>query len=382
MNMEIISTYIILNISLFITLIVTGYYISKYNNFDSKRYWIIASTSIIVYSIIEGLRYDRGTDYMQYKDLFEYSLNIQAIEGFGQVEPLFIIFNKFFRFFNFSYPYIFIFYSLILIIAAYYFIKDHKNVALFAVPFFLMSTISQSENLVRQFMAFSFILISLRFLLNNSWIKFGVLITMAVLTHASSILILPFLLLLKYVKNPFGNLYIILGLYFLSWLWKPQYWGNYVTFFQNIASSFNFYQGYLTNADIWLSGERLADVNSHFPLLSIIKTFLFNVGMIVLGYRILDKYRSNNYSFYFFLYVIGAISQRLTYLVEPLYRISLVFYMFWFIVLAYIVYDSFSCKTKSLFERIVVYYLIFSVIYAYAITLVRVDSSDALFIWS
>lgn len=380
--MDVKSTYILLKTSLFFILLITGYNLSKQENLNSKRYWIIASISIIAYSLIEGLRYDRGIDYMNYKKIFEYSLNIQGNEIDGQIESLFLIFNKFFRFLGFSYPYIFVFYSLILIIAGFYFIKEHQDVAFVAVPFFLISTISQSENLVRQYMAFSFILFSFRFLLNNSWMKFGVLITLAIFIHTSTIFVLPFLILFKYLKKPFGNLYIILALYFLSWLWKPEYWGSYYHYFQNLTIFPEVYRDYLEDADIWLSGEKLLDVNSHFPMLSTTKTVLFNTGMIILGYRILDTYRYKNYPLYYSLYVIGAISQRLTYRMELFHRISLIYYMFWFIVLGYIIYDSFGFKSKNSTERIVCYFLILSVLYEYFITIIRVNPSHSLFIWS
>lgn len=379
--MDIVSVYIILRISLFFILLVTGYNLSKRESVNSKNYWIIASISIIVYSLIEGLRYNRGSDYMHYKRLFEYSLKLKAYWDPEKIEPLFQIINKFFRFLNFSYPSVFVFYSSILIIAGFYFMKDHRKVAFFAIPMFFMATIVQSENLVRQFMAFSFVLISLKFFLNNSWIKFAVLMTMAIFIHTSSFVFLPFLFLFKYIKNPFGNLYVILGLYFLSWLWKPEYWGNYYKYFQNLQLVYS-YQSYIENADTWFSGVKLLEVKSHFGMFSLIKLFLFNTGMIVLGYRLLDKYRFNNYPFYFFLYVVGAITQHFTSQIELLSRISLYFYMFWFIVLAYIVSDSFSYKTKNLIERCVCYYLIMSVLYDYFVTVFRVDTSTALFIWN
>ena len=94
--MDVVSTYIFLRTSLFFILLVTGYNLSKREGLSSKNYWIIASISIIAYSLIEGLRYDRGTDYMHYKRLFEYSLNLQAYWESDKIEPLFQIFNKFF----------------------------------------------------------------------------------------------------------------------------------------------------------------------------------------------------------------------------------------------------------------------------------------------
>ena len=359
--MGIASTYIILTLGLFCTLIITGYLLSKKRKIGSKEYWSFSFFSMISYSLIEGLRYNRGVDYGHYKHLYEYALHLNHYIDPKKIEPVFQIINIPLRFLDIPYPCAFIFYSFVLIFACFFFIRKHQKVALFALPMFFMATIGQSENLVRQFVAFSFILFSLDFFLTDSWFKFFIFMSMAILSHYSSIIFLPFFLLFKYIKNPFGNLYIILVLYSLSWLWKPEYWGNFTVYFQLLQGIESGYQVYFTNADIWLSGNTLQEFT--VTTVYLIRLFIFNIGIIILGYRLLEKYRDRYYPFFYYLFIIGALIERVTDRMEILFRIDLYFYMFWFIVLAYIAYDAYSLHNKKIIYRLICASLLLNSLY-------------------
>jgi len=378
--MDYFFVYFFLRAILLFILIVTGYFISQKQSIDQRNYWILSILAMIIYSLIEGLRYNRGTDYTYYKEMYEYALNLKSYMDIDSVEPMIGFINKPFRYIGLSYPYIFVFYSFILIFAGFFFIEKNHRVALFAIPMFFMSTIVQSENLVRQFIAFSFVLLLVNYFLTNRWIKFCMLMLMAYLTHTSSIIFLPFFFLIKYVKNPFGNLLAIIVLYITSWLWKPEYWGNFVQYFQMIQLDDFKYSGYIDNADDWFSGEKLLDFN--VSTFSLVRLFLFNTGIIILGYRILEKYRDTHYPFFYFLFVFGAIFQRYTDQMELLYRIDLYFYMFWFIVLAYITYDTFYSESKNTDSKFICYFLIFNVLYDFLIPHGEIDPLKYLFIWN
>jgi hypothetical protein len=252
-------------------------------------------------------------------------------------------------------------------------------VALFAIPLFFMATAVQSENLIRQFMAFSFVLISINYFLKKAFLRFCLWFILAFFTHYSSIVFLPFFFLFKYIKNPFGNLYIILGLYFISWLWKPEYWGNYFQYFRLLQIG-DYYKEYIDRADIWFSGSEIAD--SSQSILFFIRLFFFNTLSIIIGYSLLKKYNRLNYPFYYYLFIIGAIFQQITQQMELLYRISLYFYIFWFIILAYICYDSFFHR-KNLIIKTLSFFLLANALYDYVINpLITADPNGVLFIWN
>jgi hypothetical protein len=377
--MDLVPIFIFFRVLLLFILVVTGYNLSRPIKLRKMDYWIIAGISIISYSLIEGLRYNRGIDYDHYKKLYEKALNLGLYWKSDAIEPFFQLINKTFRILDAPYPVVFVFYSFILITSCLFFMKEHRKVALFAIPMFFMATIGQSENLVRQFMAFSFVLISLNYFFTNSWIKFSIWFLLALLTHTSCIIFLPFLFLFKFIKKPFGSLYVILGLYFISWLWKPEYWGKYYQYFQILQLGDN-YQGYTENAEIWFSGDVLQEfTQSTFYL---IRLFLFNTLMMILGYSLLERYRKLHFHYFYYLFVIGAILQHIVSKLEILNRLVLYFYMFWFIVLSYIVYDSISFKNRKSSTKIICRLLIVNVIYDYIISpLINVNANNTLFIW-
>ncbi|GAB4043921.1 hypothetical protein GCM10028810_08060 [Spirosoma litoris] len=359
----------------------TGYYITTYTKSNPKYYWALSSFAIIAYSLIEGLRYNRGVDYMHYKKLFEHSLNLNAYWEEDTVEPLFQFINKSLNTIGFSYPVAFIIYSFILIYGLFYWTKQYRNFAFLTIPIFFLFTISQSENLIRQFIAFSFVLISLTFFLKHKWFKFGIIFLASTLIHSSVIVYLPFIFLFRFIDGAFANIYVILTLYLLSWLWKPEYWGEYNEYFKYLQITAGTYDRYIDDSDKWLSGAELMQANS---LLVYIRLFFVNLILIVMGYKILKSYKQYNISFYYNLFLVGAILQHITDQIELLYRISLSFYLFGFIVLAFIIYDVFIKKYSSnrWIEKSVVALVAVNVLYDYLIgSLLSLRPEHALFVW-
>ena len=55
----------ILRLVVFLSLLYSGYLIS-YKDKDGKSFWKFSSIGISVYSLVEGLRWNRGIDYPHY----------------------------------------------------------------------------------------------------------------------------------------------------------------------------------------------------------------------------------------------------------------------------------------------------------------------------
>lgn len=62
--------YIFLNLFMLIVFIVTGRLISK----DKKNYWKYAKWPVITFTLILGLRLNRGHDYIHYMEVYLYDL--------------------------------------------------------------------------------------------------------------------------------------------------------------------------------------------------------------------------------------------------------------------------------------------------------------------
>ena len=77
--------YIFLNLFMLIVFIVTGRLISK----DKKNYWKYAKWPVITFTLILGLRLNRGHDYIHYMEVYRYDLEKEQV--------LFTLFNHFLK---------------------------------------------------------------------------------------------------------------------------------------------------------------------------------------------------------------------------------------------------------------------------------------------
>lgn len=136
----------VLRLVVLLSLFYSGYLIT-YKDKNGTRYWKYSSIGIIVYSLVEGLRWDRGVDYMHY---------YQDITGklyTNYSEIAYVWWTEFFKFTGLYYWMAFIFYSFLLIHGFYYLLQRFRKQAVWALPLFFIITVPSSENLIRQFLA-------------------------------------------------------------------------------------------------------------------------------------------------------------------------------------------------------------------------------------
>ena len=71
--MESVSTFWALRLFLVAIIVFCSWGIT-YKNRDNNYYWYYALPIIIFYTLIQGLRFDRGVDYPHYADELEYDI--------------------------------------------------------------------------------------------------------------------------------------------------------------------------------------------------------------------------------------------------------------------------------------------------------------------
>lgn len=375
--METTQIYTFLRTGMILVLWATGYALSKKNR--ESPYWLAALPAIVVYSLVEGLRYDRGYDYMHYKKVYEYAFNLDAYYSSSSFEPVFQILNKAIHLFGAPFYVAFIAYSIVLIIGGLSFIRERTHIAMYSLPAFMMATIVQSETLVRQFIAFGFVLLSIRPLLNNQWLRSAVFFAIATQIHSSTLVFLPAIAVFRLVRNPFYGAAVVIPAFLLTFMWKPEYWGSYYGYFQHLSLGASAGQSYLDNADFWFSGERQQVFET--STFSLFRNGLADVILVYFGYR-LPRYKDDAFlRLSFHLFIVGLLTQKLTYRIEILHRLHLYFYMFWFIPFAYIVRDALHEKGKSIVYKASAVVLIVNVMYNYFNPILNVKPPNSLFVW-
>ena len=138
----------VLRLVVLLSFFLSGYLVS-YKDKEGKFYWKYSSICIIIYSLVEGLRWNRGRDYPHYYQ----DLTGSLFTDYDEIAYLTWI--EFFKFTGFPFWVGFIFYSFLFVYGFCFLIKRFRAQAIWALPLFFIVTVSASENLIRQFLAMS-----------------------------------------------------------------------------------------------------------------------------------------------------------------------------------------------------------------------------------
>lgn len=186
---------------------------------------------IAIFTLFRGLRWETGTDWDSYLDLYSESSfsNIFSFDRYGNgsemMEPGIVFFNAIF---NSLFPYtIYLLASNAFILWAYkrtvtYFLPKRRVFA------FCFLTLTVAFFPVRQEIANAIMMLSLPYLLNKEYKKYILLSFLAISIHKSALFIILLITVLKYIKLPSR---ILIAAFFSSLLIG-------VTIVQSLATSF------------------------------------------------------------------------------------------------------------------------------------------------
>ena len=203
---------------------------------SSRRYQkYIMAIIVIVYSLILGLRYNVGVDYLAYKEIFMH-------QDFSDVEVGYALVNKFLYVLGFSYPAIFI---LVAFGQIYFFLKGveafDKKILPFVVFFYFTTLyLFLSLNVLRQTLAFSIFVFSLRYIQHKNLFKYLITILFAFIFHRSAIILFP-LYFIANIDYLLRHRRLQLVLYFSTFLFSVFFsdflWNNFATLAQLLGYS-------------------------------------------------------------------------------------------------------------------------------------------------
>lgn len=242
----------VLRLVVLLSLFYSGYLIT-YKDKNETHYWKYSSIGIIVYSLVEGLRWDRGVDYMHY---------YQDITGnlyTNYSEIVYVWWTEFFKFTDLPYWTAFIFYSFLLIHGFYFLLKRFKKQAVWALPLFFIVTVASSENLIRQYLAVSMFEYALYFFLEKKYFKSVIFALLTIQTHNAVIILIAGALLVHYIHfdKTIKNGYLLIVIYLcFYYFWDPAFLSPLTTWLSSLnvgdASSMS---SYLEDASFWFSDE-------------------------------------------------------------------------------------------------------------------------------
>ena len=361
--------YDTLNIFLLWIMYWVGSQVSK-----RKHYWRYCLLIILFFTLIEGVRYGRGVDYMHYVDVYKYDLEDNQI--------LFTSLNRFLRSLGVSADYAFMVYAFPFIIGSLVMLKPLKKYACYMFPLFLMSIISIHEAFIRQVLALSFCFMYIR-LLNeeinaiinrkisiNKIICLISLVLVAYSIHSVTILaIFVVTVLMVFIKKPLPWIYtvplLLLGKFVISKSFDFSYLNDLLSF---LGSSSDKFAGYTEDADRWFSAEGMNDAYTRNGAIEFLETFGC-CALLYLGRKVLIKLydissvtktnasivvSNRNLCLMITLFnasVIGFLILETFYNLEIVRRVAYCWNIFWFVPISLILYYRKS-KIFNTFDRL------------------------------
>lgn len=368
-------------IILFISLIIYGRYVSKnirLNPIKRKIYWKYSLFPLILYTLIEGLRYGRGRDYLWYKYQYENILSPVVNQ-----EYLFTLISKTFHFIGFPYWTLFMLYAFTWIYCSSFLFSKIPHYAKWGIPLFFLATVGGMESMIRQFFALAFLLPTLYYIPQKKWIPCIILILISISIHTASLITFILFVGVFLIFKSEIKLWISIPLYlFFCYVWDISNIGFIADILSLVNLGGNKLASYTENADLWFSADAVNTEEFARGAFAKFAATCFELSIFILGYLSIkkEKYKNIHAIFFYNLFVIGAISYQAVFTLEILRRIFDPLFIIWGIVVAHI-FTKYRLNSKyplyiKGMQIIIVFYII-----SYFIIKNRLLIPSQMFIW-
>ena len=288
-----------------LTLILTfcGWGISKDDEKQSQfnKYAWIAGIS---YSLIEGLRWLRGADYYHY--YMDLDTNFKAGVCTPDPEPLYEWWVNLFHMTGLHPSIAFIIYSALLIFGVLLIFKSYPKAALWGLPLFFLMTNSQTENIIRQTLATSFLIFAYVAYLNEKKKLMIAMLCVVPLIHSTGLFGVALFLVFTYVKVPLKQPWILVALFlFAYYFWNPDWFQGFADYLSKLNLGDDVKgQGYLDNSDRWFTSEVsitnvLGKKAVQLSMLYVSINFLVNLFIVLFGFYVCKDDRKLQTVYYF-----------------------------------------------------------------------------------
>lgn len=288
-----------------LTLILTfcGWGISKDDEKQThfRKYAWIAGIS---YSLIEGLRWLRGADYYHY--YMDLDTDFKATVCTPDPEPIYEWWVNLFHMTGLHPSIAFIIYSALLIFGVLLIFKSYPKAALWGLPLFFLITNSQTENIVRQTLATSFLIFAyVAYLTEKKKLMFAMLCVVP-LIHSAGLYGVALFLIFTYVKVPLKQPWILVALFlFAYYFWNPDWFQGFADYLSKLNLGDDAKgQSYLDNSDRWFTSEGsiatvLGNGVAQLSMLYITVKFLVNLFIVYFGFYACRNDRKLQTVYYF-----------------------------------------------------------------------------------
>lgn len=278
-------------ISIFVVMLIIAL---EYKQSKSKYASLWLFVGGVIYSVIIGLRYDVGIDYMSYKNWFEKGEIAREVETEWLTSTLHSLGLNFTSFFFCM--------AAVQIMFFLFSFKERKQVIIWGVFFFFVTLeFFLSMNVIRQTAAWCIFLYSIKFIYHRKALYYCICIFFASMFHRSALALLPFYFLPNMIH---AKRQIFYAFYFLTFIIGVSLQSVASDFFGRVAI-FMGYDNYGDQISIIMKTIVFAKEDS----LGLAKTFWFIIDCTVLYHvpKMLITYNKQGYGVIFILFFIGIV---------------------------------------------------------------------------
>jgi len=323
----------------------------KIDDFTKK---VLIFFLFIISSLFIGTR-TMGPDYTTYHSFYLLLPKFQNLFSefkyytiISKFEPLYILTTGIFKAMNISFPVFHLIFTTAFCALFYFTITKYTKYAFTASLIYISFAYLSGWSAIRQFMAASIFFYAIQFLLNKRYLKYCILILIALLFHYSAIFLMLFVFVKDFWWNRSTYLMLIVGallLYFSGLLAKIS---SFVfSFFPFLDSG---------KVDAWILNNQDGIISTIFLLwISIILFILLN----------LNKFRRiKNFNFYFNIYIFSLIAFIILSSLGGFGRVNMFFKLLHPIIFSYLFYiidnkSKFILFLLIMFISFVTYYRTF-----------------------
>lgn len=284
---------------------------------DKRKRMCYYSLPVLLYTLVFGLRYCVGMDYMSYLYIYNswhpdltMQQNLDAIsQEFTNIEKPFLIMIAVFRtIFHTHYAFFFGIIALIEISLLYAAFRHRKSIlAASILPFFALGIATNLfQNILRQDIVFCIFLFAISFIIQQDWKRYFLCIGVACLFHKTALLLVPIYFI--YCKSDFcilkttASRIIILTIFFLL---------AYFDFTYVFVGTLN-YIANITGYGIYMNTKYIVSNGSSVGLGLVLKYLMFCI-MIFYYEKAKMHYKDRMFEILFDLFLIGMCGHLLFY---------------------------------------------------------------------
>lgn len=304
----------------------------------------------ILFSVLIGMRYDVGVDYLNYLDNYLYQYGVSQRES---IEPGYYFLSWVLKTLQLHYSFLFISCGAIIVGFFYARANDYPYLLPYLVLFFFTTGIVfHANNIIRHVMAFSIYFYALRYITRKNLVRYVLLTLVAASFHKSFILFLPlyFVLTIDWFKSRWIQYFLLLLPVLVSLQLKDD-----ILAFSTYVFDYLGYGTYIERIDVY--DRDMEGIKKGFGILNTI-TVLIPFMIAYFSDQIKACFKFTDFVVYYNLYMIGQILFPIVAGSIILERMSYSFYFFRFVVFAFVVYYFLKNYKDNIIIHGVTYFLI------------------------